>query len=109
MMRMPNDMQKLKIALSVAVLLWTCSIAIMLLSGCAGLRPFPVKDLYEFDPKTPACAHYVITDYTNLKFKWVEDIPFVDCPAIFGFLSSDIPKVFNWGQDSIQYGKTHCK
>ncbi len=95
--------------LSAVVLLWTCSIVILLLSGCAGLRPFPTQHLYEFDPKGSVCAEYLITDASALKFSWVRDIPFAQCPAIFGFLTPDIPKVLSWGADSIRYGKTHCK
>lgn len=81
----------------------------LLLSGCAGLKKFPTDKLYEFDPKTPICGEYQVVDFENLKYQWVRDIPFKECPAIFGFVLGDIPKVLRWGRDSIAYGKAHCR
>lgn len=78
-------------------------------SGCAGLKKFPTDKIYEFDPKEPVCAEYQITDYKKLTYVWVRDIPFAQCPPIFGFVTSDIPRVLNWGRDSIAYGEVHCK
>lgn len=81
----------------------------LLLSGCAGLPQFPTKYIYEFDPKTPVCAQYEITNYETLTYKWVMDIPFAQCPALFGFTSTDVPKVLDWGRNAISYSKAHCK
>lgn len=77
--------------------------------SCAGLKPFPTKTLLEFDPKEPICAEYRIVDEENLKYEWVKDIPFKQCPAIFGFSSRDIPKVLDWGQDAKTYAREHCQ
>lgn len=85
-----------------------CLFPLMVLAamGCSGgLSKFPTETLIEYDPKTPTCAEYRITDFRNLKFEWVKDIPVAKCPAIFGFKASDIPKVNNWVRSAIRYGE----
>lgn len=77
-----------------------------LLSGCAGLRPFPAKYLIEYDSKHKVCGQYEIVDAENFKFKYIKDIP---CPSVFGFSESDIPKVNNWVRDAIKYAREKCQ
>ncbi len=84
------------------------ALLVIYLMGCAGLRPFPEKYIYEFDPKEPICGQYQIVDEANLKYEWVRDIPFKQCPAIFGFTSKQIPNVLNWGRDAKVYAQEHC-
>lgn len=76
--------------------------------SCTGLKKFPTDRIYEFDPKTPICAEYKITDYENMKYEWVQDIPFKSCPPIFGFRDKEIPDVLNWAQDAQTYDREHC-
>lgn len=79
--------------------------AVLVLSGCAGLKKFPTKNLYESDPRD-GCFLYKIVDEENFKFELVGE---VDCRSVFGFSDEDIPKVMNWLQDAKEYGKKHCK
>ena len=79
------------------------------LVGCAGLKKFPTDRIIEVDMKSKVCGEYKITDAKNLKFKWVRDIPFEQCPSTFGFTSADIPKVLNWAQDAQSYVEKNCK
>lgn len=79
---------------------------LLLLTSCAGLKPFPTSTLYEYDAQYKVCGQYQITDPANLKFAYVKDVP---CPSIFGFNSSDIPKVLNWVQDAEAYAKANCQ
>lgn len=79
------------------------------LSACAGAPKFPEAFIYEFDPKEPVCAEYKITDVENFKYIWVRDIPFAQCPAIFGFTPVQVPNVFNWGIEVRDYSKKHCQ
>ncbi len=79
------------------------------LSCCAGLRKFPVDRIWEFDAKSDVCAEYKLTDYNKLTYVWLRDVPRAQCPSIFGFNSSQIPLVLDWGQDAVAYGKKHCK
>lgn len=82
----------------------------LFLSGCkGGLKPFPTDRILEFDPKVPVCAEYRITDPENLKVKHVRDIPYAECPAIFGFNAADIPKVMGWGREARKFAKEKCK
>lgn len=98
----------LKIALSVAVVLWLFCL-VTGLSGCAGLRPFPTDKLFEYDPKFSTCSEFRITDPAAFKFEFVRDLPLADCPPVFGFSDSDIPKVLYWARQSVAYGKSHCR
>lgn len=79
------------------------------LTACAGLRPFPVDTVYEYDPKEPICGEYKIVDAENLKYVWVKDIPFEDCPPIFGFDPEQIPKILDWARDAKIYARDHCR
>lgn len=83
-----------------------CLIGSLLLSGCAGLKPFPADTLIEYDAKNKVCGEYRITDPENLKFKYVKDI---SCPSIFGFTSRDVPKVLNWATDAKEYVRSRCQ
>jgi hypothetical protein len=83
--------------------------AALALSACSGLKPFPTKRLWEFDPKAQVCAEYAITDTDKLTVKHLRDVPLAECPAIFGFLASDIPKVLDWARAAREYAKAHCK
>ncbi len=95
-------------ALNASKLLLTSLTALTLLS-CAGLKPFPTKDLWEYSPQDGVCGHYVITDEANLKFAHKEDVPLAQCPPIFGFTAAEIPKVLQWGRNAKRYAQDHCK
>lgn len=73
--------------------------------SCSSVPKFPTSTLIEYDAKNKVCGKYRITDPEHFKFEYVGDI---QCPDIFGFTASDIPKVLDWGQDLIDYGKQHC-
>lgn len=91
-----------------AARLLICSTAVGVLSCCAGLKPFPTKDLFEYDAKNKVCGQYVLVDEENLKYDWVKDLPVNQCPSIFGFRSKDIPKVLDWGTDAKDYARNNC-
>lgn len=76
-----------------AGLLLVCSI------GCHSIPKFPAESLYEFDPYDQLCSEYKIVDYKSLEYIWVKDIPFKDCPPIFGFYLRDVPYVLEWGKN----------
>lgn len=76
------------------------------LTGCASLKPFPTKYVYEYDRKNKVCGQYRITDPEHLKVEYEKDIPCID---IFGFSSSDIPKVLDWAEDAQEYVRVNCK
>lgn len=92
-------MRMLSLALLLVALLLT------FLTGCAGLKPFPTKELYEFDPRSKVCALYTIVDEEKMQWQWVRDIPAENCVSIFGFKTSDIPNVINWVMDAREYSK----
>lgn len=93
-----------------APLLLILSIVISIFSlGCAGLKPFPTKDLFEFDAENKVCGQYVVVDEANLKYDWVQDLPLDQCPSIFGFKSNKIPDVLDWAVDAKAYCKQHCR
>lgn len=77
----------------------------VILEGCAGLRPFPTKTLIEYDARHKVCGQYEIVDAETFKFKYIKDIP---CVSIFGFSETDIPKVLNWARDAQKHAKEHC-
>ena len=85
--------------------LLVCSIV-----SCAGLKKFPTERVWEYDRKAQVCGEYEILDYDpRLRFRHVRDVPLSQCPAIFGFTSSDIPKILNWAEDAVAYGKRRCE
>lgn len=77
----------------------------LIVMGCAGLKPFPVRTLIEYDNKFKVCGMYEIVDLENLKYEYVKDIP---CPSVFGFSSKDVPKVLDWAKDAQSYAKQKC-
>lgn len=77
----------------------------LLLSCCTGSKPFPAQFIYEYDNKNKVCGQYHITDPVNLQVEYVKDLP---CPAIFGFSSSDIPKIEDWARYEQEYIKEKC-
>jgi len=95
---------KLWIKSSVVRLLFSSLIALSL-SGCAGLKKFPTRDLYLNDEQG-FCVLYKLVDEENFKYEEVGEIP---CRSVFGFKDEDIPKVMDWLEDAKAYGKKHCK
>lgn len=84
-------------------------LTVTLASACSGLKPFPTDRLWEYSPADGVCAEYQITDTDKMRFKHLRDVPEKDCPAIFGFLAKDIPKVTAWARDAQKYAKERCK
>ena len=79
------------------------------ISGCAGLRKFPAKNIWETDMKAGVCGQYEIVDYENFKVRHVKDWPLSKCHGVFGFSTPDIPKVLDWGMDAKDYAERKCK
>lgn len=82
-------------------------IVLLSLSGCATLRPFPAKYLYEIDTIYGVCGKYVIVDPETLQYDYVEDLPLFQCNGVFGFSTEDIPKVLDWSEEAIKKAKEH--
>ncbi len=81
------------------------ALLLIFLTGCAGLKAFPTSKLVEYDGKKKVCREYRIIDPVNLKFEYVKNIA---CPSVFGFTSSDIPKVLDWAEDAQTFVKERC-
>jgi hypothetical protein len=79
-------------------------LSIVIISGCAKTPVFPTRDLWEIDLKSNVCGQYELTDPKGLKFKHVKDWPIEKCDGVFGFMSSDVPKVLDWCADMIKIG-----
>lgn len=105
---MLNGMKRLNLVKTVFVLL-LCFLTGNVLSCSQALRKFPSDTLYEYDTKSKVCGVYKITDFENLKFKHVKDLPLDQCPSVFGFKEADIAPVMDWIKDSIDYSKQHCR
>lgn len=103
MRRTSKSTKKHKPGLIGFALLLTCLAVI--LSGCQGLRPFPVKEIIEYDTKNKVCGLYQIVDFEKRKIEFVRDIA---CPDVFGFRAKDIPKVLDWAEDAQKYAKEKC-
>lgn len=87
-----------------AKLLWICSTAF--LSACAGMPKFPSKDLIEYDAKLFVCRHYRIVKFDPFQFDGGE---IIKCPSVFGFTSTDVPKVLDYIDAATAYGKANCR
>lgn len=89
----------------------SCLIVLVTLSaGCACLKPFPAKHVWEYDPKGKVCGQYAIVAYDpKLQFKHVKDVPLAQCPAIFGFTAAEMPKVLDWSEDALRCSKQNCR
>lgn len=83
--------------------------AILLLSGCAGLAPFPTNMVWETDLKAGVCGQYKVVNPEKLQFAHVRDWPLSKCDGTFGFSAEDVPKVFDWARTAIQKCKQGCK
>lgn len=79
-------------------------LSIAIISGCAKAPIFPAKYLWEVDVKNQACGQYELIDQKALKFKHIKDWPLDKCEGVFGFSTSDIPKVLDWCADMIKLG-----
>lgn len=84
------------------------TLQLLFLTACQGLKPFPTTKLLEYDNKNQVCGEYLITDPENFKFQHVKDYALKDCPAIFGFSSSDVPNVIDWAKDAKTFVKERC-
>ena len=83
--------------------------ALLLLTSCTGLKPFPTKFIYEVDLKNGVCGQYKIVDPEKLKFDHVADLPLSNCNGVFGFASDKVGLVFNWAETAIQKCKGQCQ
>lgn len=81
--------------------------------SCAGAPKFPTKELYEVninpENKQWVCGKYEITDAARRKYKHVADVDFINCKGVWGFKDSDLPKIFQWMDDSEVYYKEKLK
>lgn len=83
---------------------------LLVLSGCAGLRKFPAKYVYENDLKGGVCGQFEITaTRPKLQFKHVKDLPASYCGGVFGFSTGDMPKVLDWSDEAQNYAEKKCK
>lgn len=80
-------------------------IALISLSGCASLKPFPAKYIYEVDTTYDVCGKYVIVDPESLQIDYVDDLPMTACDGVFGFSAEDMPKVLDWSEEAIKKAK----
>lgn len=107
MKRMLKSIARLKIGQSALVALLICSTA--LASGCAGLRPFPTKTVWEADLQAKVCGEYRVVDVNRLLFKHIKDHPINKCDGVFGFSAEDMPKVLDWSRDAIKKCAEKCR
>ena len=77
------------------------TLLIVILSGCSKVPVFPSKYIWEVDIKSGVCGQYEIIDPKNFKSKHIKDWPIAKCDGVFGFSTSDIPKVLNWCSDMV--------
>jgi hypothetical protein len=63
---------------------------------------FPAKYIWEVDLKSNACGQYEIVDPKALKFKHIKDWPIEKCDGVFGFSTTEIPRVLDWCSDMIK-------
>ena len=97
-----TELKKLKL-----VLIFSTALS---LSACAGLKPFPVKYVYEVDTKNKICGQYQITQVRpKLQFKHVKDLPLDVCNGVFGFATGEIAKVLDWADEAAGYAEQRCK
>jgi hypothetical protein len=79
---------------------------LILLSACA--HPFPAKQMFEVDVPNQVCGVYDIVDQEKVLFSHKEDRPLQSCNGVFGFSTSDTPKVIQWSRERIQEAKQKC-
>lgn len=86
-----------------------CSIVTVVLSSCAGLKKFPAKYVYEVDLGNKVCGQYEITAYRpKLQFKHANDLSLNSCNGVFGFSTSDMPKVLDWADAAADAAEKKC-
>lgn len=90
-----------------------------IVASCAGAPEFPTRDLWETHIRVydntdgtkrlvEMCRQYDIYDPENFKFRHVRDWPLVKCHGVFGFSTSDAPKIFDWAEDMQDHVKKEC-
>lgn len=62
---------------------------------------YPAHLIYEVDFDSKVCGVYIIEDQRKLIVKWEKDIPFSECPNVFGHDAKTMPAVLNWARDRI--------
>lgn len=85
------------------------TICLLVLTACSGLRQFPTKYIYEFDPKSRVCGVYEVVNFESMHYVHIKDLSLEECPAIFGFKDRDIPEVLQWAREAQAYARSHCK
>lgn len=70
------------------------TISSLFLLSCAQ-EPFPADYLYTVDVQNKVCEQYKI-DKKNVKFNFEKEIPFDQCPIVYGFDEKDVGHVMNY-------------
>jgi len=102
------SMRKLRAVLSVLKPLRIYCLALAI-SACNNAPPFPTDKIFETSTADNVCGEYKVIDAKTLNFKHVRDWPLEKCNGVFGFSTSDIPKVLRWGEKTQAYVKERCK
>jgi hypothetical protein len=65
--------------------------------------------MFEVDVTNNVCGVYDIVDQERILFTHKEDLPLSSCNGVFGFSTSDTPKVIDWVRDRIKEAKEKCQ
>lgn len=79
------------------------------LVGCSGLDPFPADHIFVVNPDTHTCSKHEIIKKDPITVDDGVDVPWGDCPHVFGFKDSDVGPVMNWIRKAQQLAKEKCK
>lgn len=66
---------------------------IFLLVACTD--KFPSDHIFVVDQEVKTCSRYLI-DIKNVKFNFDKEIPFNECPVVYGFEEEEIGQIMSW-------------
>ena len=78
-------------------------------SACGKVPKFPTDRIWETSTVDNVCGEYKVTDTEKMQVKHVKDWPLSKCNGVFGFSTSDVPKVMKWGEKTQDYINANCK
>ena len=78
--------------------------------GCnSGLAPFPADFIYVANPDSLTCSKHEIINKDPVTVGDGIDVPWNECPHVFGFKSDDVGPVMDWIRTSQEIAKKRCK
>lgn len=81
---------------------------ILLISSCAGLGPFPARELVEINIQKGICREYALVDEEKVIYKFIKEYTIEECPPVFGIKVDKAGLTTQWARDAIKIGK-ECK